>query len=116
MKELALKISGVPINPPSNLVRLTTEQNLLEKLIRFGIELMFIGAIILTLIFIVLAGIQWITSGGNKEGIQKARQRLIYSIIGLIIVFFAFFMINIVGGLFGADLLNTVPDVPHPGI
>ena len=116
MKELAISIFGTPIPPPSNITPLVTEQNLLAKLIRFGVQFMFIAAIILAVFFMVLAGIQWITSGGNKEGIQKARQRLIYSIIGLIIVFFAFFMINIVGGLFGADLLNTVPDVPHPGI
>ncbi|MCL5970866.1 MAG: pilin [Patescibacteria group bacterium] len=116
MKELAISIFGTPVPPPDNLLRLTNQQNLLSKVIQFGIQFMFIVAIIIALVFMVLSGIQWITSGGNKEGIQKARQRLIFAIIGLIIVFLAFFVVNIVGGLFGADLLNTIPDVPHPGI
>ena len=48
------------------------------------IALGFIGVIFL--ILVIVSGIQWMTSGGNTDKINKARQRLINSVIGLGIV------------------------------
>lgn len=58
--------------------------------------LWFVGAI--ALVFIVYGGILYITSGGDAEKTTKARNTLLYSIAGIIIVVVALFIINWAGG------------------
>lgn len=48
----------------------------------------FVGVIFFIMIFI--AGYQWLMSGGNADSIKKAKQRLINSIIGLVVVLAAY--------------------------
>lgn len=71
------------------------------------ITILIVIAVILTLFFLVYGGISWITSGGEKQKLEGARSKITYAIIGLIIVFLSFFIINIIGGIFNINLLNT---------
>ncbi|MBI2442549.1 MAG: twin-arginine translocase subunit TatC [Candidatus Levybacteria bacterium] len=60
------------------------------------IQFIFVIAVILALGFLVYGGIRWITSGGDKSGVETARNTIIASIIGLIIVFLAYVILNLV--------------------
>lgn len=60
------------------------------------IQFLFVIAVILALGFLVYGGIRWITSGGDKAGVETARNTIIASIIGLIVVFLAYMIINLV--------------------
>ena len=48
------------------------------------IALGFLG--IIFVIFIIISGFQWMTAGGNSDIINKAKQRMINAVIGLVIV------------------------------
>ncbi|MDP3955107.1 MAG: hypothetical protein Q8Q15_01960 [bacterium] len=48
----------------------------------------------------------WLTSGGDKAQLEGARKRLANSIIGLVIVVAAIFIIDLIGNLLGLDILN----------
>lgn len=102
---LPLTIGGAQIPVPKDLQRLMNLQNPLESILRWAVGTIIIIGIALTAIFIIIAGIQWITSGGNKEGLQKAKARITYSIIGLIVILLSFFIIKVIGGLFEANLI-----------
>ena len=54
----------------------------------------------------VIGGMQWITSGGDKTKLEAARKRITYAIIGLIVALMSFLIVNILGYLFGVKLLN----------
>lgn len=69
-----------------------------------SIIILFTLAVVLVLIFLLWAAIRWITSGGDKQKLQSARSGIIYAIVGLVVVFFAFFLINILGYFFGIKL------------
>jgi len=58
----------------------------------------FFWAGIITCIMIVWGGIQYITSTGNPQGVVKAKNTILYSAIGLIIVIFAATIVNTVVG------------------
>lgn len=75
-----------------------------EGIIQLIINLLFVFGIIAALISLIYSGIQWIVSRGEKEKLQNARNRLIYSLIGLIIIFIAFLAINIIFTLIGKGL------------
>jgi hypothetical protein len=44
---------------------------------------------IAVVITVILSGIRFITSGGDSNGIKKARETLIYSVVGIVVVIFA---------------------------
>lgn len=76
-----------------------------EHLLSTVIALLLIGAMILSLAYLVLGGINWLTSGGDKQKLAAARQNVIFAIVGLIIVFVSFSIIQLFGKLFGFNLL-----------
>lgn len=86
----------------------------LGQVIGFVVTLAFIIAILVALFFLIWGGIKWITSGGDKGGVESARNQIVAAVIGLIIVFLAFFILNLVLQLFGLSLFNLqVPDFQH---
>ena len=73
----------------------------LSNILSVGIGLLFIISVLLCLTFIIWGGFDWMTAGGNKENIQKARHKLIWAIVGIFVVFLAFFIINVISDFFG---------------
>ena len=67
---------------------------------------------IISFIMLLWGGLQWILSGGDKEGTEKARKRITAALIGLAVVFSAYALIYIVGTLFGIDAFTfTLPQI-----
>lgn len=75
-----------------------------SSLISKLITLVLIVAVVIAVFFLIWGGIKWITSGGDKQGVESARGHIIAAIIGLVIALLAFFIINVIGGLFGISL------------
>ncbi|MBI2032064.1 MAG: hypothetical protein HYV38_03200 [Candidatus Levybacteria bacterium] len=76
------------------------------EIIQFGIELLIVGGILLALVFLIYGGVQWITSGGSKGGVEAARNKIIYAIIGLVVIFLSFFIINFIEHFFKINLIR----------
>ncbi|MDO8435288.1 MAG: hypothetical protein Q7S89_01240 [bacterium] len=57
---------------------------------------------ILALVFFIIGGITWLTSGGNPEKIEKGSKTLMWATLGLIAIFMSFllisFLFNVLGG------------------
>jgi hypothetical protein len=81
-------------------------QSTLQKVIDWGITALLFTAVILSLYFLIFGGIQWIMSAGDKTKIESARKKMIYAVIGLIVVLSTFMIINIVGSLFGVTFFS----------
>ena len=103
MKSLSLSVPGYNIPVPTD-IRGISPGSYGQNLLQVGLNLLFIAAFILALLFLLFGGIQWIISGGDKTKIEKARNTLTYAIVGLILVLLALFIINLIGGLFGTNL------------
>lgn len=52
------------------------------------------GAI--TVIFIIIGALRYATSQGNSQAVQTAKEMIIYSFVGLIVVILAFSIVQIV--------------------
>ena len=76
------------------------------KVVGNAITFMLIIAAVLSLIYLVLGGIMWINSGGDKQKVAAARARLTYAIIGLVVALASFFIVSVMGYLFKVNLLN----------
>lgn len=65
--------------------------------------------VIVSLVFffmLVLGGLKWITSQGDKTNVETARNQITNALIGLAIVFAAWAIMKLIGTLFGVDLFN----------
>ena len=63
-----------------------------------GIVFPIAGAI--AVIFIIIGGIQYTTSNGDSSATSKAKNTIIYSLVGLVFVIMAFAIVQLVAGRF----------------
>jgi hypothetical protein len=87
--------------------------NNLGGLVSTGIGFLLAIAVIIALFFLVFGGIRWMTSGGDKAKVESARNHIIAALIGLVIAFLAFFILNVVLSVFG---IKSVSDIKLPTI
>lgn len=105
MKYLSLGLpGGQNIVPPSSVP--TGGITMVATIFRNSYTIFLILCVIFSLIYMVIGGMQWITSGGDKTKLEAARKRITYAIIGLIVALMSFLIVNILGYLFGVKLLN----------
>jgi cytochrome bd-type quinol oxidase subunit 2 len=57
-------------------------------------------------IFFTLGGLKWLTSGGDKAKVQEAQTQMTQGVIGLVAIVAGLFVVGIVGGVLGIDILN----------
>jgi hypothetical protein len=62
---------------------------------------------VISFIFLLWGGLQWIMAGGDKEGTEKARKKITAALIGLAIVFSAYALLYILRALFNIDLIQV---------
>src|SRR5579859_8102766 len=102
MHDLAFSLGGQVITPPNNFPH--GGLSYAQIVIKNAVTILLILVVLLAIIFIVYAGFQWATSGGDKSKLAAARSKVTWSIVGLIIAFLAFLFITFIGFFFNAPL------------
>ncbi|MGI8420544.1 MAG: hypothetical protein ACR2LN_07950 [Candidatus Levyibacteriota bacterium] len=82
--------------------------NNLGSIIGNAVTFILVIAAVISLFFLIFGGIRWITSGGDKAKVDSARQTITAAIVGLVIAFLSFFILNVVLQFFGLSLSNLV--------
>lgn len=67
--------------------------------------MLVIGGILL-LIMILKGGIEWMTAGGDKVKAESARKTLSNAVIGIVILFSFFAIVNLIGYIFGINFFK----------
>ncbi|OGM09775.1 hypothetical protein A2W13_01175 [Candidatus Woesebacteria bacterium RBG_16_36_11] len=89
----------------SDLTELTIPR-IVSGLIKFAI----IIAALVFFFMLVVGGIRWIVSGGDKAQTEAARNQVTHALIGLVIVFAAWAIAALIGAFFSVDIFNlTIP-------
>jgi len=106
MQYLALTLpgqNGTPyvINPPAGIPQGGLGSATGKSIVSVGIQLLLIGASILCLFYIIYGGYKWLSSSGDAEKLASARMTIFYAIIGLMLTFFSFLIMNVFGTFFG---------------
>jgi hypothetical protein len=94
-------------NPALNLTISTLSgsefvSRLISSLIGFGIV---VGGTIFVFMLII-GSVQWITSGGDKGANEAARSKITSALVGLVILFALFAIVNLVGCFFNTNFLQ----------
>jgi len=68
----------------------------LADILQFAIRFFFIFAGLAALIYLILGAFSWITSGGDKDAVSKAQQKIQAAIVGLIVLVLALALIVLI--------------------
>lgn len=106
---LAQTISLTP-PPNSGFAQLggLTIPNLISALIRLTVVI----AAIVFFFILVIGGIRWIASGGDKAQTEAARNQITAALVGLVIVFAAWAIVALINTFFHVDIFSlAIPSV-----
>jgi len=92
--------TSIPIATPANSI------TSIGTLVSSGITAVIVIAGLMTFLYLVWGGIEWLTSGGDKAKYEAARDRITAALIGLAIVSAAWAIMQLVSFFFGIDITN----------
>lgn len=70
------------------------------------ISVIIIIAFLASFFYLLWGGVQWITSGGNPEQVDAARNRIMQALVGLVVVVAAWAIMGLVSAFFGVDFTS----------
>jgi hypothetical protein len=89
-------VAGWTIPNPFSFGNLTL-QEVVSKLINIA----FLAAGLVAVIYLIIGGFRYVTSSGNAEAIEGAKATILNAIIGLIVIFISFLLVNYILGAIG---------------
>ncbi len=89
-----------------------------NEVLTFVIRFFFIIAGLVALLYLLLGALSWITSGGNKESVDKAREKIQAALIGLILIFVVLAIVAVIENIFfpGNSGLGITKPIVFPGL
>lgn len=84
-----------------------------DKVLTFLIRMFFIVAGLIALFYLLLGALAWITSGGNKENVDKAREKIQAALIGIILIFVVLAIVGVIENIFNMGL-GITKDIVFP--
>jgi len=81
-------------------------------IIAAGIQLILVISAIVFFFILVIGGVRWITSGGDKGKTEGARNQITAALVGLVIVFAAWAIIQLIEAFFGISILGGLQILP----
>ena len=117
MKKLLEKVKGtwalsvvyagetIELSPTSGLAGQLTGITI-SGIISALISLIIIIAAVLFFFILIIGGIRWIMSGGDKANTEAARNQITAALVGLVIVFAAWAILQLIDAFFGTNILG----------
>ncbi len=79
----------------------------LGTIISNGLTIIISIAVLAVLFMLIFGAFEWIISGGDKEKVASARNRITHALIGMAILGLAFVIVTVVGRLVNVDVLGN---------
>lgn len=80
----------------------------LTKIISNAVTILITIAVVAVLFMLIFGAFEWIISGGDKEKVANARNRITHALIGLVILGLAFVIVKVVGSIIGVDVMSNL--------
>lgn len=80
----------------SNVPKVAVDDNTLGNVL--GATFIVIGSI--CVLYIIIGGIRYTTSGGDPTGITRAKDTILYAVVGMVVSLAAFTIVQLVLGVF----------------
>jgi hypothetical protein len=85
-----------------------TFAGIISALVRFAVVI----AAIIFFFMLVIGGVRWIASGGDKGQTEAARNQITAALVGLVIVFAAWAIVTLINAFFHVNIFSlTIPSI-----
>lgn len=84
----------------------------ITQIVSAALLLILVVAAVIFFFMLVIGGVRWIASGGDKTQTEAARNQITAALIGLVIVFAAWAIANLIEIFFGIDLFGALTIQP----
>lgn len=95
--------ASLPIKRDASLIKITSVGALFSAVV----GTLLIVAALIAFLYLILGGIQWITSGGDKSAMESARNKITHAIVGLVIVGSAWAIMLLVQSFLGVRIIDN---------
>lgn len=93
MKQLAVTVTEKSEVTPGSLPTVNVDSS-----VEGFLKIVFAAITILSIIFVAVGGLKYTLSSGDSNGIQSAKNTILYAVIGLVIGISAFTIVSFVAG------------------
>src|SRR3989344_874836 len=90
------------VNTSGNLSGSSFISSLIQALVSIG----FIVGAVVFVFMLIIGGIQWISSGDDKAKLESARGRISSAIVGLVVLFTLYAIIQLVENFFNENIIK----------
>jgi|SRR3989344_1058526 len=97
--------NNINLRPPGPFANLPTDADL-GNLVSVALQLLLIVAAVVFFVMLLVGGIRWILSGGDKTNTQNARAQITAALVGLVVVFSAWVIAAVIGRIFNINIFN----------
>lgn len=80
----------------------------LGSIVASAITFIFVIVAIVALGFLVWGGFKWLTSEGDKNAVEGARNHIVNAIIGLIVIFLSYLVVNVLLAFFTGGKVTLI--------
>lgn len=108
MNKLALLAASVNLKPQGDFQNLGSLS--FPIIVGSLIKLLLVIAALIFFFMLVIGGIKWIASGGDKGQTEGARNQITAALVGLVIVFAAWAIVGLINAFFNIDIFNLNVD------
>jgi len=98
----------IDLKPPSGNAFAPLGDLTIPEIVAAFIRLTVVVAAIIFFFILVIGGIRWIASGGDKAQTETARAQITSALIGLVIVFAAWAIVALINTFFGINIFSLV--------
>jgi hypothetical protein len=108
---LASQVFALQVQTPQNIG--IDPKTAPSTILTSALTIVYIVAALLVLFFLIMGAFKWITSGGDKDAIGKARSGIVNALIGLAILALAVVIVIVVGKVLNINILGsfTIPNL-----
>jgi hypothetical protein len=107
---LAQVDSSIKINPGAGVKAVQGFE--VGQIISWAITVILVVAGLIFFFMLVVGGLRWILSGGDKAATESARGQITAALIGLVIVFSAWAIATLISNIFGISILElAIPSI-----
>lgn len=82
--------------------------DIINRILENVIGIILVIGVVVSLIFMVVGAIQWMTAGSDKAKLESARGKVVSAVIGLIVLFAVFAIMRLIGAFFGIEALENL--------
>ena len=106
--ENPFKNISIPTVKTGGVIDINKENLKLGEIVSGLLPYLFAGAGLFLLLYLIFRGFQLMTSGGDPKKMQEAKGKITNALVGFIIVFIAYWLVQIIGSVLGLGKIGEI--------